>query len=156
MTEEVASARAKNRASARDARAARRQVVFEAMAAGLSIEQIAEFREISPRTVRREVDRVLAERRRNSPDRYAHLQAALLTDALRLAVAAIDGGDLKAISPLVKVVRALNRYHGLAALASVGPPALAADAPSARAALQPTHARLRSSNLYPAPTIETR
>jgi AraC-like DNA-binding protein len=120
------SARAKKRASAkalREARAARRQVVFEAVAAGWSIEQIADLRKVNPRTVRREMDRALAERRLDAPDRYVHLQVARLTKAVRLADAAIEAGDLKAVGALIKVVRELDRYHGLAALAAASLPA---------------------------------
>ena len=129
-----ASGRAKKRRSARavrEARAAQRQVVFEALAAGWSVEQIAELRKVSPRTVRREVDRTLAERRLDAPDRYAHLQVARLTKALRLADAAIDDGNLKAIGPLVKVVRSLDRYHGLEGSAGApSPPAIAPPLPA--------------------------
>ena len=144
MTEtSVPSARAKKRASAkalREARAARRQVVFEAVAAGWSIEQIADLQKVRPRTVRREMDRALAERRLDAPDRYVHLQVARLTKAVRLADAAIDAGDLKAVNALVKVVRALDRYHGLAALAAASPSAPAEILPPPAPTLRLTQA----------------
>ncbi|WP_170153199.1 helix-turn-helix domain-containing protein [Roseiarcus fermentans] len=107
-----------------------RQVVFDALAAGWSIEQIAELRKVSPRTVRREVDRTLAERRLDAPDRYAHLQVARLTKALRVADDALDRGELKAVGPMLKVVRALDRYHPPEAPARVlmAPPAPVAPA----------------------------
>jgi hypothetical protein len=38
---------------------------------------------------------------------------ARLTKALRLADAAIERGDLKAVQALVSVVNSLDRYHGL-------------------------------------------
>src|SRR5208337_4039595 len=75
------------------------------------------------------VDRALAERRLDAPDRYVHLQVARLMKALRLADAALDSGDLKAIGPLVKVVNALDRYHGLAALSSQPPAPTAVPCP---------------------------
>ena len=64
------SGRTQKRLSAkarREAGAAVGQVVFDALAAGWLIEQIAELRKVSPRTVRREVDRTLAERRLDAP-----------------------------------------------------------------------------------------
>jgi DNA-binding NarL/FixJ family response regulator len=98
---EKRSAAAKAR---REQSAALRQIVFDALAGGWSVEQIAALRKVSPRTVRREVDRALDERRLEAPERYARLQVARLTKALRLADASIDQGELRAIGPLVKVV----------------------------------------------------
>ena len=51
------------------------------------------IQKVSPRTVRREVDRALEERRLDAPERYARLQVARLTKALRLADASIDQGE---------------------------------------------------------------
>jgi hypothetical protein len=118
MTEEpnIPSAGAKRRASAkvrREARAQMRQVVFEAMASGFSIEEIAEMRKVSPRTIRREVDRTLDERRLDAPERYVHFQVARLTKVVRVADAGLDRGDLRAIGPMIKAVKELDRYHGL-------------------------------------------
>ncbi|MGO9418474.1 helix-turn-helix domain-containing protein [Roseiarcus sp.] len=139
----VLAERATSRSAARkrrEAKAALRQVIFEALAAGWSVEQIAELRKVSPRTIRREVDRALAERRLDAPDRYVHLQVARLMKALRLADAALDSGDLKAIGPLVKVVNALDRYHGLAALSSQPPAPTAVPCPPPAPPLQLTRA----------------
>jgi hypothetical protein len=90
-----------------------RQVVFEAMASGFSIEEIAEMRKVSPRTIRREVDRTLNERRLDAPERYVHFQVARLTKVVRVADAGLDRGDLRAIGPMIKAVKELDRYHGL-------------------------------------------
>ena len=127
----------------REVRAALAQVTFEAVAAGWTVEQIAEMRKVNVRTIRREVDRVLDERRLDAPERYVHFQVSRLTKALRLADAAIDRGELRAVTPMVRLVAALDRYHGLKGepLALVPPlappPALAeplvAPAPPARA-----------------------
>ena len=136
--------RAKRRAAAKARRehgAALRQISFDALAAGWSIEQIAALRKVTPRTVRREVDRALDERRLDAPERYARLLVARLTKALRLADASIDQGELRAIGPLVKVVRALDRYHGLADPPHAALPGAAAAASSLPARpLQLTHA----------------
>jgi hypothetical protein len=42
-----------------------------------------------------------------------HLQVARLTKALRCADASLEEGYLKAMVPLLKVVRELNLYHGV-------------------------------------------
>ena len=97
----------------REVRAALAQVTFEAIAAGWTAEQIAEMRKVNVRTIRREVDRVLDERRLDAPERYVHFQVSRLTKALRLADAAIDRGELRAVTPMVRLVAALDRYHGL-------------------------------------------
>jgi hypothetical protein len=86
---------------------------FEALAAGFTAEQIAETGKVSVKTVRREIDRAIASRRFDAPERYAHLQVARLTKALRLADALIDRGDMRGLAPLVKIAGELDRYHGL-------------------------------------------
>ena len=110
------SARAKARSAAgarRRAKAVFRQGSFDLLASGYSAEQIAEARKVSVRTIKREIDAVIAARRLDAPERYVHLQVARLTKALRLADVAIERGDLKAVQALVQVVKSLDRYHGL-------------------------------------------
>jgi hypothetical protein len=68
---------------------------------------------VNVKTVRRELDRAIAERQLDAPDRYIHLQVARLTKALRLVDVRLQLGELEAIGPLTKVVAALDRYHGL-------------------------------------------
>ncbi len=68
---------------------------------------------LSARTIRREIDRAVEEKRLDAPDRYVHLQVRRLTKALRAADARIDRGDMAAVAPFLKVVAALDRYHGL-------------------------------------------
>ena len=68
---------------------------------------------MTPLSVRRAVDRAIAERRLDAPDRYVHLQVARLSKALRAADMRIEEGDLKAVAPFVRVVAELDRYHGL-------------------------------------------
>ena len=118
----------------REARAALAQMAFDSVAGGWSAEQIAKIRGVDVRVIRREIDRVLARRRLDAPERYVHFQVSRLTKALRLADEAIDRGELRALNPMVRVVTALDRYHGLKgrpapvqALAQA--PALAAPAP---------------------------
>lgn len=123
------SNRAQTRAKAqarREARAALAETSFEALAAGWSVRQVAELRKVSVRTIQREIDQVIDERRLDAPDRYIHLQATRLTKALRLADSGMDRGELAAITPLLKVVAQLDRYHGLHERAAVAASASAA------------------------------
>lgn len=84
---------------------------FEALASGWSVSQIADARKVSVRTIQREIERAVAERRLDAPDQFVHLQVARLTKALRVADSRLDRGELAAVAPLVKVVAALDRYH---------------------------------------------
>jgi hypothetical protein len=114
------SERARKRASGRARREAlieRREAFFDLLVSGFSVEQIASRTKRSPSAVRRAVGQALARRRLDAPEDYARIQIARLTKALRCADVSLEEGDLKAIGPFVKVVRELNRYHGV----DVGP-----------------------------------
>ena len=131
---ERAAVRAQRRVR-RNERIARRETFFDLVASGYSYRQIAEAAKVSAATVRREIDRAIAERRLDAPDRYAHLQVARLTKALRLADAMVDRGDVRAVAPLVKLVGALDRYHGLGGLSRLAAAPLAIAAPREMASL---------------------
>ena len=141
-----AAVRAQRRAR-RNARIARRENFFDLVASGYSCRQIAEAAKVSAATVRREIDRAIAERRLDAPERYVHVQVARLIKALRLADAAIERGELKAVGPLVQArrgARPLSRAwqseratsagrHGCAPAAGGGPATRpAGSAPGAR------------------------
>ncbi len=111
---EPSSKRADARKAAQDrrvAKAALSESAFNALTSGWSVQQIADARKLSVRTVQREIDRAIAERRLDAPDRFVHLQVARLTKALRVADNRLDRGELAAIAPLLRVVAALDRYH---------------------------------------------
>ena len=128
---ERAAVRAQRRVR-RNERIARRETFFDLVASGYNYRQIAEAAKVSVATVRREIDRAIAERRLDAPERYVHVQVARLTKALRLADAAIEHGELKAVGPLVRLVAALDRYHGLGqASAQRAPAATGAPLPPA-------------------------
>jgi hypothetical protein len=91
-----------------------REAVFDMIASGYDYQVIAATLEISVATVRREFDRAIDERRLDAPERYARLQIARLNKALRVADGRLDKGDMKAVAPLLRIVAALDRYHGLA------------------------------------------
>ena len=104
--------RAQRRAR-RATRIARRERAFNLLASGYTYSQIAKMVRTSVATVRREIDRALAERRLDEPERFTQVQVARLIKALRLAEAAIELGELKAVATYLQVVAALDRYHEL-------------------------------------------
>jgi DNA-binding CsgD family transcriptional regulator len=106
--------RAQRRAR-RTTRIARRERSFNLLASGYTYSQIAKMVRTSVATVRREIDRALAERRLDEPERFAQVQVARLIKALKLAEAAVELGELKAVAAYLQIVAALDRYHELAA-----------------------------------------
>jgi hypothetical protein len=138
------SARAAQREDARKRRvgAARsRQDLFDLVVLGHSHEHIAREMKVSVATVRREVDRVIAARRLDAPEKYVHLQVARLNLALERVVSAVEADGIKAVDPLIKLVAQLDRYHGLAGPAPLAPPARPLSLPPpAPAPLALTHA----------------
>jgi hypothetical protein len=103
------------RAQRGETRIARRERYFNLLASGYTCHQIARMVRKSVATVRREIDRALAERPLETPERFAQVQAARLVKALRLAEAAVELGELKAVATYLRIVAALDRYHELAA-----------------------------------------
>ncbi len=124
--------RAKRRVR-REKKVALRERYFDLMVSGYNCSQIARIVQTSAATVRREIDRALAERRLDAPEHFARVQVARLAKALRLAEAAIELGELKAVATYLRIVAALDRYHELAAGApprqSTAPPPLALPTP---------------------------
>ena len=53
------------------------------------------------------------QRRLDAPERYIHMQVDRLRRALRTADGQVERGDMKAVAPLIKLIGALDRYHGL-------------------------------------------
>ena len=76
---------------------------------------LADLRKVSPRTVRRDLDRALSIRRLDAPERYAHLQIARLTKAGGAADEMLDQGDVKGVPLMLRAVAALDRFQGAAA-----------------------------------------
>lgn len=103
----------------------RREAYFDLLVSGYSVEQIASSAQKSPSAVRRAIGQALAKRRLDAPEDYARVQVARLTKALRCADQALEQGDVKAITPFLKVVRELNLYHGV----DISPARLAHPAP---------------------------
>ena len=118
MTEEPAppSQRAEARGLAKTRRTKgleRREAIFDLFVSGFSHQQIAKALKTSTATVRRVVDTAVAERRLDAPERFARVQVARLTKALSHADVKLEQGDIRAFAPYMKLVAALDRYHGL-------------------------------------------
>ncbi len=106
---------ARKRAAGKARRAsliAQREAYFDLLLSGHTVEQIAQSMNMSASAVRRAVGQAIDARRLDRPERYAKIQIARLTKALRSADAWLDQGELDAIEPFLKVVSALDRYHG--------------------------------------------
>ena len=101
------------RRARRATRIARRERSFNLLASGYTYNQIAKMVRASVATVRREIDRALAERRLDEPERFVQVQVARLIKALKLAEAAVELGELKAVATYLQIVAALDRYHEL-------------------------------------------
>ncbi len=124
MTDDPPSRRAEARAAGRARRArqvAAREAYFDALAAGFTVQQIAQTAKVSVATVRREIDRAVASRRLDAPDHYIHLQVERLMKALRVVDLRMERGDLNAVFALTRLATTLDRYHGPAARAATAP-----------------------------------
>jgi hypothetical protein len=138
----LASERARKRAAGkilRELSIKRQEAYFDLLVSGYSVEQIAIAMKKSP-AVRRVVGLALAKRRLDPPEDYARIQVARLTKALRCADESLEGGDVRAIAPFLKVVRELNLYHGLKVVVAHPTPAALPEIGPTSAPLALTHA----------------
>jgi hypothetical protein len=118
MTDERSSTseRAEKRAAAKTRREKmleRQDFCFRFFVSGYSREEIAKALKVSVATVRRMLDKAIDERRLDTSERFARVQAARLTKALCHADDKLERGDIRAFEPYMKLVAALDRYHGL-------------------------------------------
>src|SRR5208283_4234957 len=92
----------------------RREAIFNLFVSGFSHQQIAKALKASTATVRRVIDTAVDERRLDAPERFARVQVARLSKALSHADDKLERGDIRVYAPYLKIVAALDRYHGLA------------------------------------------
>ncbi len=92
--------------------AALRDASFDWLADGFTHRQIAAARKVSVAVVRRDIAKAIRARQMETREGHAQLQIARLTKGLALVAHHIERGDISAVGPLVKVVAALDRYHG--------------------------------------------
>ena len=127
--------RSASRAAARLRKITREQKIVALLNAGVSIAEIAGREGVTERRIRQRVQDILARRAPRAPAEFAALQVNRLNEALLVAYSAMGGQNLEAVD---RVVRELDRYHGLAspdfADPSAPPPSLRAWAAQAAAA----------------------
>ncbi len=110
------SSRAEARAAAKARRLKeieRREACFAFFASGWTPHEIAKAVKVSASSVRSWIDQAISERRLDAPERYAHVQVARLSKMLSALDSQLERGDMRAVTPMIKVVAALDRYHGL-------------------------------------------
>ena len=96
----------------REARNERREAVLDLIVAGYRYEQVAERCGMSVRTLKREIDRILAKREHELPQRYLSVQLARLDKAMRVVDQAMDQADLRAVPALLQLQAQYDRYEG--------------------------------------------
>jgi DNA-binding CsgD family transcriptional regulator len=113
-----------SRAAARLNKAQREQKIVNLLNAGVSIAEIAAREGVPERRVRQRVQEILARRAPSAPTEFVALQVSRLNEALLVAYSAMANQNLGAVDRVVKIVRELDRYHGLAAadLVDLPPP----------------------------------
>ncbi len=101
-----------DRRARRTRAAAMRDASFDWLAEGFTHQEIAAVRKVSVAVVRRDIARAIRARQIETRDGHAQLQIARLTKGLAFVTHRIERGDMAAVGPLVKLVTALDRYHG--------------------------------------------
>ena len=81
-------------------------------------QRVALRERLSKRRIRELIARSLAERERLPPPQFFELQTRRLSEALLVAYAKMNEGDLAAVDRVVTIVRELDRYHGFAPTAA--------------------------------------
>ena len=99
----------------RAAKANRREEMLEDVVGGVERSVIARKNGVSLKTVYREVNRALDQRRLDTPDRYVRVQIDRLGRALQCIDNAILHGEVEAVPHLLKVIEKLDSYHRLGA-----------------------------------------
>ena len=110
---------------------------------GVSIPEIAAREGVTEKRMRAVVRNILARRMPEPPAEFLDIQKSRLNEALLVAFGAMSGSNLKAVDRVVKIVRELDRYHGLVGAerrASASEPRLETSAQSPLAIAAPPHA----------------
>jgi CRISPR/Cas system CSM-associated protein Csm2 small subunit len=93
------------------ARVMRRGRIFARLREGWAYDEIAEEERLTPERIRQIVREALERRLPDEDTDHAKLQLDRLRPAMRIAAAAVDEGDVRAIAPLLKVLDRLDRYQ---------------------------------------------
>ena len=118
FAETVSPAAVRNRSiearrAARVAKAKRERRIVDLLNRGVSVAEIAAREEVTEKRMRALVSEILARRMPEPPAEFLALQVSRLNEALLVAYGAMSGANLRAVDRVVKIVRELDRYHGL-------------------------------------------
>jgi Homeodomain-like domain len=92
----------------------RRKRIFARLREGASYEEIAGEEGVSRERIRQIVSEVLQKRSVDSGADHAKLQLDRLAPLMQLATEAVAAGDIRAITPYLKVLDRLDRYQTVA------------------------------------------
>ena len=92
----------------------RRKRIFAKLKEGASYEEIAAEEGVTPERIRQIVSEVLQKRSVDSGADHAKLQLDRLLAPMQLAAEAIAAGDVRAITPYLRVLDRLDRYQSVA------------------------------------------
>ena len=92
----------------------RRRRIFARLREGLAYDEIAAEEGLTATRIRQIVSEVLQKRAVDSGANHAKLQLDRLAPLMQLATEAIAAGDIRAITPCLKVLDRLDRYQSVA------------------------------------------
>jgi hypothetical protein len=104
----------RQRLEARQAKAERNVRLFNLLKSGAPIAEIALQQGLSARRARELVQEMLERREVDPPAGFAHLQIGRLSDAMKVAYAAMMEGNMQALDRVLRIVGELDRRHGFA------------------------------------------
>ena len=102
-----------------DARAARlkkferESLIVDYLNRGASVAEIAARAGVSQKRMRAVIREILARRMPVPPEEFVAVQVSRLNEAMLVAYSAMAPTNLKAVDRVVRIVRELDRYHGL-------------------------------------------
>ena len=98
--------------AARLAKFKREQLIVDYLNRGVSIAEIAARVGVGEKRMRAIV-REIVSRRMPAPEEFVAIQVSRLNEALLVAYSAMSTTNFKAVDQVVRIVRALDRYHGV-------------------------------------------
>jgi hypothetical protein len=116
------------RRAKRQAKASRERRIIASLNRGVPVAVIAEWEDVGEKRMRTLVRDILARRMPEPPAQFLAMQVSRLNEALLVSFDAMSGSNLQAVDRVVKIVRALDRYHGFVAAERWGLP-VASEAP---------------------------
>jgi hypothetical protein len=106
------------RRAARLKKAEREARIISYLNRGVSVAEIAARERLTLKRMRNLVQEILAKRMPQPPGEFLALQVSRLSEALLVSYSAmhdsVAGTNFKAVDRVVRIVRELDRYHGLA------------------------------------------